>query len=260
MTNITTSVSDRRRQREDAAHHQVFDRIGVDVDAVHGVAGVGRDVMMQTAAPAGARTGGRAGRRPCAGRYRPAPACRMRSTKWLTICSSTPATTMRTSTTTRLSPAISRQPPRHGSGNGCVGVVEDVVDDHLQRPRLQRAERDLRRPAAPTGQAVCRRYGRRYDSIQESSDRLSDGRHAHGRVTRPRAPGGAVRAAAGGVGTRRLSDGERDQAGRRSSRRLEPAARVAAYATRVGVPNVIRPSSLTSRMMPSGPTARTWPL
>ncbi len=47
MTNITTSADDRRRQREEAAHDEVFDRVGIDVDAIDRVAGVRRDVMLQ---------------------------------------------------------------------------------------------------------------------------------------------------------------------------------------------------------------------
>ena len=35
------------RQRQQAAHHQVFDRVGIDVDAIHRVAGVRRDVVVQ---------------------------------------------------------------------------------------------------------------------------------------------------------------------------------------------------------------------
>ena len=38
---------DRRGEREDAAHHQVLDRIGIDVDAVDGVARTRRDVVMK---------------------------------------------------------------------------------------------------------------------------------------------------------------------------------------------------------------------
>ena len=47
IANITSSVDHRRGEREDAAHHEVLDRVGVDVDAVDGVARAGRDVMVQ---------------------------------------------------------------------------------------------------------------------------------------------------------------------------------------------------------------------
>ena len=47
MANITDQRDDRRGERKDAAHHQVLDRVGVDVDAIDRVARARRDVVVQ---------------------------------------------------------------------------------------------------------------------------------------------------------------------------------------------------------------------
>ena len=166
MPNITISDDDRRRERKDAAHHQVLDRVGVDVDAVDGVAGARGDVVVEPERLQVLEQPVRAGRRPSAGRYRPAPACRRpRRTGWR------PAAARRRR---RRRPAARtgcrREPPRSQPANGSRKrlPLEHVVDDDRERPRLQRAEADLGQQQHRRAARRASRYGRRNDSVQRS--------------------------------------------------------------------------------------------
>ena len=149
--------------------------------------------------------------------------------------------------------------PRHGSGNGCAALLRTLsmttFSGHgCSAPRAIWTASSTDRTG---GLPAVRTQERQHPGEQR---RLSDGRHAHGRVTGPVGRRGAP-AAAGGVGTGGCRMVEARSAGRGSSRRsrASPARRRDTRRASAS-PNVIRPSSLMSRMMPSGPTARTWPL
>ena len=173
----------------------------------------------------------------------------------------TPAMTTTTSSANAVA-AVNRPAASRRTAAGKRLPLEHVVDDDRQRPRLQRAERDLRRAAAP--RAAPRARGTAAGTTASSGSRpsvaltldLAGSRHP------PTFRGGAAPAAAAPGSARccGMISGTTLSSARVGD--VEPAALrpEAANATRVGAPNASRPSSLRSRMMPSGPTARTWPL
>ena len=165
--------------------------VRVDVHAVDGVAGVRRDVVVQAErlqvlkqpvaqvvdhplAGVDLHLRAVAPTRPDS----PAAAARRRRTSVTSSASGSP-------------PRIACSHPANGCGTRLPD--EHVVDDDLQQPRLQRAERDLERAAGRPRASCVPRYGRRNDSVQRSErGRVARLAHPPTRLAAAAAPDGGA--------------------------------------------------------------------
>ena len=132
----------RRDEREQAAHHQVLDGVRVHVDAIHGIARAARDVVMQ------------AERLEVLEEPRAQvvhhPLTRadlhLHGPGGDELVHHLQQDTSRDDDDERAEQAAAGQrlhPRRQRLGEGVLGAVQDVVDDELEGPGLQRAEHDL---------------------------------------------------------------------------------------------------------------------